>query len=92
MRSNKAADLVIEHLPFGYFYLVLHLFVFVESVQQRLVDGLVHPVFGLFGTMGIEVTVLFGESDIFLNILPYVHDTGMVDGGAADSLWFPSGF
>ena len=92
MRSDEAADLVIEHLAFRHFYLVLHLFVLVKSVQQRLVDRLVHPVFGLLCTMSVKITVLLREGDVLFYVLPYFHHTGMIDGGAADGFGLPSGF
>ena len=38
MCSNKTAYLVIEHLSFGYFNLMLHLLVLIETVQQCLID------------------------------------------------------
>ena len=57
MCSYEAADLIIQYLSFRHFDLVFHLLVLVKTIKQGLVNGLVHPVFGLFGTMGIEVTV-----------------------------------
>ena len=90
MRSDKTAYLVIEYLPFSYFDLVLHLFALVESVQQRLVDRLVHPVLGLFRPVGIEIAVLLGERDVVFDILPHVHYTRMIDGRAAYRFRCPS--
>ena len=69
---------------------MLHGFVLIEAVKEGLVDGLVHPVFGLLGTMGVEIAVLFGEGDVFLDVVPHFHDAGMIDRGAADCFGTPS--
>ena len=68
MCSNEAADFVIEHLSLRHFYLVLHLFVLVKTVQQGLIDCLVHPVFRLLRAVAVEVAVRFGERDILFDV------------------------
>ena len=72
MCSDKAGYFVIKYLIFRLLYKRFHLFILVEPVKECRVDGFVHPLFGLFGTMVFEVSVFLSESDIVFDIFPYV--------------------
>jgi len=56
------------------------------------VDGFVHPVFGLFGTADIEITVLLSFTAIVQDIFPNSIDTGAFISGTSHDFGHDAGF
>ena len=62
----------------------------VEVQAQLFVDGLIHPVLGLFVAAIVEVAVILDEIDILVNHVPYLFDACAVETTVTEHLRHPA--
>ena len=80
----------MQHLLFDDGQALLDAGVAVEGVAEHVVDALVHPVFGLAVTLTVEVAVLLGEGDVFVDHGPDLVDADSVIAGVGEHFGEPT--
>ena len=81
----------MQHLLLDDGQALLNAGVAIEGVAEHVVDALVHPVFGLAVTLTVEVAVLLGEGDVFVDHSPDLVDAEAVIAGVGEHFGEPTG-